>query len=212
MSITVENERPEEYRTVEELIRAAFLNVNVLGCVEHYTAHVLRSHEDFIPELDFVLKLDEKLIASVMYTKSKLIDENGGEKTILTFGPFAVLPGYQRQGFGKNLLEYSLEKAKNLGYEAVVIFGNPENYIARGFKNCKRYNVASEEGVYPVPLLVKELKEGALSEKKWTFKESGAYAFDEKAFEEFDQSFPQCTKEYRPSQELFYIYSGSIMR
>lgn len=211
MTLTIENERPEDFRIVEELIKRAFWNVNFPGCDEHYLAHHLRTQKDFLPELDFVLKLDGKIIANIMYVKSKLIDENGGEKTVLTFGPLGVLPEYQRQGYGKRLLEYSLEKAKALGYETVVIFGNPENYVTAGFRSCKRFNVALAEGVYPTPLLVKELREGALSGKKWLYKESTAYEFDAKAAEEFDKNFPQMSKEYKPTQELFYIYSNSKM-
>lgn len=211
MAITIENERPEDYRAVEELTKRAFWNVNFPGCDEHYLAHHLRNQKDFLPELDFVLKLDGKPIANIMFTKSKLVDENGGEKTVLTFGPLSVLPEYQRQGYGKRLLEHSLTKAKELGYEAVVIFGNPENYITSGFKSCKKFNVALSEGVYPTPLLVSELKEGALAGKKWLYKESATYEFDPKAAEEFDKDFPQMQKGYRHSQELFYIYSNSKM-
>lgn len=212
MTLTIENERPEDFRIVEELIKRAFWNVNFPGCDEHYLAHHLRSQKDFLPELDFVLKLDEKIIANIMHVKSKLIDENGGEKTVLTFGPFSVLPEYQRLGYGKRLLEHSLEKANTLGYEAVVIFGNPENYVTVGFKSCKRFNVALAEGVYPTPLLVNELSDGALSGKKWLYKESAAYECDMSDFDEFDKDFPQMPKEYRHSQELFYIYSNSRLR
>lgn len=208
----IRNERPDDYRAVEELTKLAFWNVNIPGCDEHYLAHILRGHEDFLSELDFVLELDGKIIGNIMFVKSKLIDENGGEKTVLTFGPLSVLPEYQRQGYGKRLLEYSLEKAADMGFCAVVIFGNPENYICRGFKNCKKYNVAISEGVYPVPLLVKELKDNALEGKKWIYKESSAYNFDESEAEKFDRTFPPLPKEYKPSQELFYIYSNSNMR
>lgn len=96
-----------------------------------------------------------------------------------------------------------------MGFEAVVIFGNPENYVARGFKSCRRYNVAVSCGTYPVALLVRELKDGALSDNKWIFSESSAYEFDEKAAEEYDKSFPKMSEERLPSQELFYIYSNS---
>lgn len=209
--IIIRSERPEDYRSVEELTKRAFWNVNVPGCDEHYLAHILRSHEDFIPELDLILELDGKIIANIMYTKSWLIDENGNEKEILTFGPLSVLPEYQRHGYGKRLLDYSLEKASEMGYEAVVIFGNPENYIPRGFKNCKRFNV-SVNGKFPVAMLVKELCEGALSGNSWNFRESAAYNYNPDDVEEFDKSFPQMKKEHKPSQELFYIYSGSEMR
>lgn len=207
--IIIRNERPEDFRIVEELTKRAFHNVNVPGCDEHYVAHILRGHEDFIPELDFVLEFDGKIIANIMYTKSRLKGKDGSEKTVLTFGPLSVLPEYQRHGYGKRLLEYSLKKAAELGFEAVIIFGNPENYIPRGFKSCKKFNVALSEGFYPVALLVKELKEGALAGNEWLFEESRAFEFDPKAAEEFDLDFPQMEKEYRTSQELFYIYSRS---
>ena len=209
---TIRNELPEDHRQVEELTKKAFWNVNFPGCNEHYLAHLLRDHADFVPELDLVIEADNRIIGSIMYVKSKLLDENGGEKTVLTFGPLSVLPEYQRRGYGKQLLEHSFIKAAEMGFEAIVIFGNPENYISRGFKSCKKYNVSLDGGVYPVPLLVKELKDGALDGRKWIYKESSAYGIDESKFEEFDASFEQQEKAYKPSQELFYIYSNSIMK
>lgn len=207
----IRNEVPEDYREVEELTKKAFWNVNVPGCDEHYIAHILRGHDDFIPELDFVLTLDGKIIANIMYTKARLADKSGAEKEIVTFGPLSVLPEYQRRGYGKALLKHSLEKAAEMGFEAAVIFGNPENYVTAGFKSCKKYNVAIPDGTYPVALLVKELKEGALAGKSFIYKESSAYEYDPGMAEEFDKTFVQIPKEYRPSQELFYIYSGSEM-
>ena len=211
--LLIRNERPEDYRTVEELTKKAFWNVNVPGCNEHYIAHILRSHEDFIKELDLVIEQDGVIVGNVMYTKSALVGENGRKKEILTFGPVSILPAYQRRGLGKQLLEYSFEKARELGYEAIVIFGNPENYIARGFKSGRKYNVAVAKDLYPVALLVKELKEGALSGENWIYRESAAFEnFDEAAAEEFDRSFPPMEKAYQPSQELFYIYSHGTVQ
>ena len=207
----IRNELPEDHRQVEELTKRAFWNVNFPGCNEHYLAHVLRTKADFLHELDLVIEADGKIIGNIMYVKSKLTDENGGEKTVLTFGPLSILPEYQRKGYGKMLLEYSFNKAVELGFEAIVIFGNPENYISSGFKSCKKYNVTLNGNIYPVPLLVKELKDGAFDGRKWVYKESSAYEIDEKKAEDFDMSFPQMEKSYRPSQELFYIYSNSKM-
>lgn len=212
MEINIRNEVPKDYREVEELTKKAFWNVNVPGCDEHYLAHILRGHADFITELDFVLTLDGKIIANIMYTRARLADETGAEKEIVTFGPLGVLPEYQRRGYGKKLLEHSLGKAAEMGFEAAVIFGNPENYVTSGFKSCRRYNVALAEGVYPVALLVKELREGALAGKSFIYKESSAYEYDREKAEEYDKTFEQMPKEYRPSQELFYIYSGSQMK
>lgn len=54
-------EKPEDYRTVEELTREAFWNVYVPGCTEHFMIHNLRNHKEFIKELDLVAELDVKL-------------------------------------------------------------------------------------------------------------------------------------------------------
>lgn len=209
--IIIRNETEKDFGKVEMLIREAFWNVNFPGCNEHYVAHVIRSHEDFIPELDLVAELDGKIIGNVMYTKSKLVDESGNEKAILTFGPLAVLPRYQRMGVGKDLLERSFDIAEKLGYDIIVIFGNPGNYVSRGFKSCQKYNICLEGGVFPTAMLVKELKSGSLDGRKMTFYESPAFDINEEKADEFDRSFPPKVKEYRTSQEEFYIYSHSAV-
>lgn len=100
----IRNEQTCDYRDVEELHRKAFWNLCIPGCDEHYLAHILRTHEDFVPELDYVCELNGQVIANVMYTKSKLVDEQGNTTEILTFGPISVRPDFQRKGIGKHLL------------------------------------------------------------------------------------------------------------
>lgn len=205
----IRNELTSDYREVEELTRKAFWNLYVPGCIEHYLVHIMRSHKDFLPALDLVIECDGTIIANIMYTKAKLVDEEGNEKPILTFGPLSVLPAYQRKGYGKKLLEYSFQKAVALGYDAVVILGSPENYISSGFKSSKRYNICASDKSFPAALLVKELCEGAIPKGNWTFQESPVYEFDTQAAEAFDQTFEKLEKEYQTSQELFYIHSHS---
>ena len=137
--LDIRNERKEDYSIVEEITRKAFYNVYVPGCMEHYLVHVMRDHEDFIPELDFVLERDGQVIGNIMYTKAKLTDEDGTEKEILTFGPVSVLPEYQRNGYGKLLINHSCQKAAELGYDVIVILGSPANYVSCGFQCCKKY-------------------------------------------------------------------------
>ena len=88
----IRNENPTDYRQVEEMTKKAFWNVNVPGCDEHYLAHIIRDHADFIPALDFVIEEDNRIVGNIMYVKSKLMDEAGNEKEILTFGPLSILP------------------------------------------------------------------------------------------------------------------------
>lgn len=207
----IRRETEADYRAVEELHRNAFWNVHVPGCSEHYLAHVLRKHPDFIPELDLVYELDGEIVGNVMYTKSELLEESGNSTGILTFGPIGVAPEYQRRGIGKALLEASFDIAAGLGYPAIAIFGDPDNYVARGFRSCKRYNVCLEGDVYPAALLVKELKPGFFDGRKLVFRESPAYEIQERDAEAFDAGFPPKEKAFRPSQETFFILSHSTI-
>ena len=207
----IRRENENDYREVENLAREAFWNLSNPGCFEHYFIHIMRTHEDFIPELDYVIERDGKVIASVMYCKAKLVDEQGNEKQIVTMRPLCVLPEYQRKGYGKALLEYTFEKAKGLGYDVVINFGNPDNYVARGYKSCMKYNVCFEGDFYPAALLVKVLTDDALDGRKSFYHPSDVDApcDDTKAVEEFDTLFPPKEKGWQPSQEEFYIHSHS---
>jgi predicted N-acetyltransferase YhbS len=210
--IKIRNEEETDYKRVEEITRRAFWNLYIPGCVEHYLVHVMRSHQDFLPELDLVIEADNQIIGNIMYTKSRLVDESGEEKEILTFGPVCIMPEYQRMGYGKMLMEHSFEKAVELGYDVIVIFGNPNNYVSRGFKSCKKYNISLENGTCPSAMMVKELKHGVLDGRKWFYYESPVMNVDEKEAERFDKSLEKMEKKVLPCQEEFYIHSHSIVQ
>ena len=216
MNIIIRNETPNDYRQVENLTRESFWNVYVPGAAEHYFVNQMRSHPDFIPELAFVLEKDGEIIGNIMYTKAWLEDENGERKEILSFGPLCVAPKYQRQKLGKLLIEHSFAVARGMGYDVNINFGNPGNYVSRGFVSCKKKNVSFvAQGNYPTALLVCELVPGALDGKKWMYIPSTAAdcCEDEAAVCAFDATFPQKEKLWQPSQEEFYIYShSSIVR
>lgn len=206
-------ETSADYRAVENINREAFWNLSVPGANEHYFAHIMRKHADFVPELDFVIEVCGKVIASIMYTKSKLIDESGVEKDILSFGPICVLPEYQRMGYGRILIEHSFAKAVEMGYDTVVIFGNPDNYVSRGFKSSSKYNICLEGGVFPAALLVRELCKGVLDGRRWYYHESNVSELlnDEEKIAQFDMEFPPKIKAWQPSQEEFYIHAHSVI-
>lgn len=210
--IKIRNEKEADYARVEEITRKSFWNLYVPGCNEHYLVHIMRDHKDFIPELDLVIEADDKVIGNIMYTKARLIDELGAEKNILTFGPVCILPEYQRTGYGKKLMEYSFEQAITLSYDVIVIFGNPDNYVSRGFKSCKKYNVCLEDGTYPSAMMVKELKPAVLDGRKWVYHQSSVYEVDEQEADRYDDGLEVMKKKYQPSQEEFYIHSHSIIR
>ncbi len=209
--IVIRKELETDYETVEALIRRAFYNLYIPGCVEHYLARRMRNHEDFIRELDFVMELEGEIIGNIMYTKSRLTDENGREKEIVTFGPVCIDPEHQRKGYGKKLIGYSLEQAKALGYEAVVIFGSPVNYVGSGFVSCRKYSICGEGGKYPAAMLVRELAPGALSGHRWLYQDSPVMAVDEQEARKYDDRLEKMERKHLPSQEEFYIMSRSFL-
>lgn len=205
----IRNERKEDIHIVENLIRDAFWNVHEPGATEHYLAHQMRSHKDFVNELNMVVEIDGKIVGSIMYTVGELVSEEGITKKCLSFGPIAVHPDYQRTGVGKALIEKTFELAKKIGYESVIIFGHPSNYVARGFVSCIKMNVCVGDGYFPTSLLVKPLVEHAFDGKRWSYRESPACQFEISDAEEYDKFFPYKEKKKLPCQEEFFIYSHS---
>ena len=210
--LSIRREEARDHRTVEELHRRAFWNLSNPGCNEHFLAHCMREHADFVPQLDLVAELDGEIVGNVMYVQSKLVAENGEKVDILTFGPIGVEPTHQREGIGKAMLERSFELARELGFPAIVIFGNPDNYVARGFVSCLKRNVCVEGGVFPSAMLVKELTLDFFDGRRYVFEESPAYATDDTQLDAFDSTFPPMEKRWQPSQEEFFIHCRSVMR
>lgn len=153
-----------------------------------------------------------RIIGNIMYTKARLADEAGGEKEILTFGPLSILPGYQRRGYGKKLMEHSFRKALELGFDVVVIFGSPSNYVSAGFKSCKKYNICLENGSFPAAMMVRELRAGALDGRKQIYYDSPAMQIDEEKARQFDDTLEPMEKKFLPSQEEFFILSRSSVQ
>ena len=211
-NLIIRLEEEKDYRTVENLTREAFWNVYKPGADEHYFVNQMRSHPDFIPELAFVLEKDGEIIGNIMYTKAWLADETGTKKEILSFGPISIAPRYQRQKLGKLLIEHSFEAARKLGYDVNINFGNPGNYVGRGFVSCKKKNVwFVVPGNFPTALLVCELVPGVLDGGSWQYIPSTAAdcCEDTAAVAAFDAAFPPKEKAWMPSQEEFYIYRHS---
>lgn len=211
--ITIRNEEEKDRAEVEDVIRKAFWNLYVPGCNEHYLAHIMRSHPDFLPELDFVIELDGKIIGSIMYTRNKLIEENGNEKNILTFGPVCILPEHQRRGYGKQLLEHSFERAAAAGYDVIVIFGSPNNYVSRGFKSCKKFNVCTEDGTFPAAMLIKELKPGTLENgKKYVYRPSPVLHLTKRKPNALMPDWKRWKRNAAPDRKNFTFYPKPLYR
>ena len=134
-------ESKEDYRATEHLIREAFWNVYRPGCSEHYVMHVLRDDPAFIPELDFVMEQDGKLIGQNMFMKTVIEGDDGRTIPVLTMGPIGIAPELKRQGYGKALLDFCLDKATAMGFGAVLFEGNIGFYSHCGFDYARKFGI-----------------------------------------------------------------------
>lgn len=197
-------EEQRDFADVEHVTREAFWNKHVPGCDEHYLAHVLRSSAAFLPELDFVALHDGKVVGNIMYTKAVIRCDDGTERNVLCFGPVSVLPLMQGQGVGTMLIQHSLEKAKELGYSAVLIYGDPGYYSRFGFVLAEQFGIGTPDDFFADALQALELANGALANSAGRFLEDHAYEIDEAAAAAFDKQFlPKALRDDLPSQRHF---------
>ena len=195
--------RPEERHEVENLVREAFWNVYRPGCLEHYVLHKLRNDPDFVPELDFVLEKDGQLIGQNMFIRTVIHADDGREVPIMTMGPIGIAPEYKRHGYGKMLLDYSLEKAAELGAGALCFEGNIDFYGKSGFDYASRFGIRYHglpEGEDASFFLCRELIPGYLNSITGEYATPQGYFVDEAEAEEFDKQFPPKEKLRLPGQ------------
>ena len=202
-NLIIRNEKKQDYRAVENLIRESFWNVYRPGCLEHYVIHKLRDDEAFIPELDFVMELDGKLIGQNMFMKASIKSDDGRDIPIMTMGPICITPELKRRGYGKILLDYSLEKAKEYGCKALCFEGNIDFYGKSGFTFASNFGIRYHglpEGEDASFFLCKELEKGYLDGITGEYSAPQGYFVSEVEAEEFDKSFPTKEKLKLPGQ------------
>ena len=193
----------EDYREVEELIRESFWNVYRPGCSEHYVIHVLRNDPAFIKELDFVMERDGKLIGQNMFMKTIIDADDGRVIPVLTMGPICITPELKRKGYGKILLDYSLERAAEQGFGAVLFEGNIGFYGKSGFTYAHEFGIRYHdlpEGEDDSFFLCKELIPGYLDGITGVYQTPQGYYVDDSDVEEFDKSFSPKEKLKLPGQ------------
>ncbi len=201
VKIRIENKG--EYRQVENLIRESFWNVYRPGCSEHYVIHVLRDDPAFVKELDFVMEKDGVLIGQNMFMKTVIEADDGRDIEVLTMGPICIAPELKRRGYGKILLDYSLEKAAELGFGAVLFEGNIDFYGKSGFGYARRFGIRYHdlpEGADDSFFLCRELIPGYLDDVTGVYQTPAGYYVDDAEVEEFDKSFPPKKKLKLPGQ------------
>ena len=196
-------ERKEEYREVENLVRESFWNVYRPGCLEHYVLNQLRDDEAFVHELDFVMEFDGRIIGQNMFMRAVIKADDGREIPIMTMGPICICPELKRKGYGKILLDYSLEKAAELGCGALCFEGNIGFYGKSGFTYASEFGIRYHglpEDADTSLFLCKELIPGYLDGVTGEYAPPQGYFVDEDEAEEFDKMFSPKVKLKLPGQ------------
>ena len=201
--IIIRNEKKGEYREVENLVRESFWNVYRPGCSEHYVIHVLRDDPAFVKELDFVMEKDGRLIGQNMFMRTVINTDDGRDLEVLTMGPICITPELKRRGYGKLLLDYSLEKAAEMGFGAVLFEGNIDFYSTCGFDYARKFGIRYHdlpEGADDSFFLCRELIPGYLDGVTGVYQTPKGYYVDDAEVEEFDKKFPHKEKLKLPGQ------------
>lgn len=202
-NIVIRLEEKREHEAVENLVRDSFWNVYRPGCLEHYVLHQLRNDPAFVPELDFVMYREEELIGQNMFMKATITADDGRSIPIMTMGPICIKNAYKRKGYGKILLDYSLEKATELGCGALCFEGNIDFYGKSGFRQAGEYGIRYHglpEGEDASFFLCRELIPGYLNGITGEYATPEGYLVEEQEAEEFDKHFPQKEKKKLPGQ------------
>ena len=201
--VIIRHEKENERREVENLIREAFWNVYRPGCSEHYVIHVLRDDPAFVSELNFVMEKDGRIIGQNMFMKTVIEKDGGGVVDVLTMGPICVTPELKRRGYGKIILDYSLERAAEMGFGAVLFEGNILFYGKSGFTYSSEFGIRYHdlpEGADASFFLCKELRIGYLDGVTGVYQTPQGYYVSDEDVERFDRDFPPKQKLKLPGQ------------
>lgn len=204
--VLIRLEKKEDYREVENLVRESFWNVYRPGCTEHFVLRSLRNDPDFVPELAFVMEKDGRMIGQNIFVRTTIASDDGRQIPIMTMGPICIANDLKGQGYGTVLLNYSLEKAAELGCKAVCFEGDIDFYGYSGFVVAStrgiRYH-GMPEGMEADFFLCKELEPGyfdGITGEYATPKGYFAAEQNPEAFEAYDAEFPVKEKKVLPGQ------------
>lgn len=160
MNIEIRQEEACDFPAVYEINLKAFNRKE-----EARLADRLRLGDGFIPELSLVATVEDKIVGHILFTKISIIDEDRSHDS-LALAPMAVSPDMQGKGIGEQLVRYGLDKARELGYQSVIVLGHTEYYPRFGFVPTSKWNIRPPFNVPADVFMAKELIDGSLSNVK----------------------------------------------
>ncbi len=200
MTISIRLEEARDYSPVEHLTREAFWDLYHPGCSEHLIVHKIRDVPAFVRELSLVACDGDTVVGNIIYSRAKVVNAQNQEFEVLCMGPIGVLPSCQKKGIGSQLMTASIQKAKALGFRAVIIYGSPAYYHRFGFVNAQQYGITTPTGDNFDAFMALELYDGALQGIAGKFYADRVFEIDNQELEAFDKHFPYKEKHVTDTQ------------
>lgn len=168
MNIIIRQEQTTDFEQIYDLVKVAFQTAKVSDGKEQDFVNQLRSSGSYIPELALVAEENHKLIGHIMLTKNYISNSGSKTKTLL-LAPISVALEYRNKGVGSKLIHKSFELAKSMGYESVVLVGDPAYYSRFGFKKSVDLGIRYLHDIPEEYVLACELVPGTLYGTSGTF-------------------------------------------
>ena len=167
MNWKIEREDEKDFLDIYELVKVAFQTAKQADGDEHDYVNNLRKSDNYLSELAFTIKDNSKIVGHIMLTKTSLKRSNENFEVLL-LSPVCTKLEYRNQGLASTLIRHSLTKAKENGYKAVFLVGNPEFYRKFGFKSITNFEIKSISDIPEMYTMGLELEEGFLGIKGGT--------------------------------------------
>ena len=164
--ITIRQEIPSDYPAVFELVKSAFEKIEHSDKQEQFLVERLRKSKNFIPELSLVAEVDGEVVGYILLTEISIVDKGQLSGKSLALAPVAVLNEYQGMGIGGKLILEAQKRAKDLGYESVILLGHEGYYPKFGYQKAELFEIYPPFEVPSENFMAIELSENALKNIK----------------------------------------------
>lgn len=157
----IRQEETKDFNAVFELVKSAFENEEFSDHKEQFLVERLRKSESFVPELSLVAEIEDQIVGYILLTKIEIVNTDF-RKTSLALAPVAVLKNFRGRGIGGELIEKAHAKARELGFDSIVLLGHETYYPKFGYEKTVKYGIKLPFDVPEANCMLIELKENAL--------------------------------------------------